>query len=339
MHVLVTGAAGFVASHLVADLLAAGHVVRGTVRDPSAAESVSHLVTLPGATERLTLVSADLGDPHAFDAHVAGVEGVIHTASPYVLTVRDAQRDLVDPAVNGTRALLSACDQARGLRRFVLTSSMAAITDEPDGRVLTEADWNDRSSLRRNPYYFSKTLAERAAWDFMAAKRPDFDLVAINPFLVIGPSMTRALNPSNQVIADLLKGAFPAVLRLVFGFVDVRDVALAHRLALERPAAHGRYVCAAETRSMAEVVALLRRSGCADSKLPKLRLDNALGNVVAKLSSLTQPSGVGSYIRTHVGRTVRFDNSAIRRDLGIAFRDVDASILATATDVKRWGHV
>ena len=143
---------------------------------------------------------------------------------------------------------------------------MAAITDEPDGRVLTEADWNDRSSLRRNPYYYSKTLAERAAWDFMAAKRPDFDLVAINPFLVIGPSMTRALNPSNQVIADLLKGAFPAVLRLVFGFVDVRDVALAHRLALERPAAHGRYVCAAETRSMAEVVALLRRSGCADSK-------------------------------------------------------------------------
>lgn len=339
MRYLVTGAAGFVASHLVSALLAAGHHVRGTVRDPANQAATRHLRVLAGADEQLELVAADLNDPHAFDVHVAGMDGVFHTASPYRLSVKDPQRDLVDPAVNGTRTLLAACAASPTIKRVVLTSSMAAITDEPDGQILTEADWNTRSTLRRNPYYLSKAEAERAAWNVMDTAKPAFDLVVINPFLVIGPSMTSALNPSNQVLADLINGVYPAILSLTLGFVDVRDVALAHFRAMTTKAASGRYICAAETRDMAAVVALLARSGFADRKLPRMRLDSALGNLVAKLSSYAQPAGIGTYIRTHVGRVVRFDNSKIRRDLGITFRDVDASIVEAAGDLRHWGNV
>ena len=137
---------------------------------------------------------------------------------------------------------------------------MAAVTDEPDsGHTLTEADWNAKSSLDRNPYYYSKTLAEKSAWDFMAQRKPLFDLVAINPFMVVGPSLTSALNTSNQIFVDLLKGTYPGILSLTWGFVDVRDVADAHVRALGTPSAHGRYLCAGDTLSMRGLVALLGR--------------------------------------------------------------------------------
>src|SRR5580692_5452091 len=119
--------------------------------------------------ERLELVEADLLRPETFPAAVAGCERVLHTASPYALDVKDPQRDLVDPAVQGTRNVLVACKAAGSVRRVVLTSSMAAVTDEPESdHLLTESDWNTRSTLERNAYYYSKTLAEKEGWRFVA---------------------------------------------------------------------------------------------------------------------------------------------------------------------------
>jgi dihydroflavonol-4-reductase len=339
MQVLVSGANGFIASHLVQQLLQAGHHVRGSVRNPNKQDSVAHLWALPHARERLELVAADLNDPQAFDTHVMGMDAVLHTASPYVLNVKDAQRDLVDPAVNGTRALLAACAAAPSVKRVVLTSSVAAITDEPDGRVLTEADWNTRSSLTRNPYYFSKAEAERAAWQFMQTQARHFDLVVINPFLVIGPSMTTAINTSNQVLVDMMTGKYPVLMSLVLGLVDVRDVALAHVQALTRAHARGRYLCANEARSMRQVADLLRRQKYEGARLPSLGMDNALGDTLMRLASYTQGAGVGSYLRTHLGRTVRFDNRHIQQDLGMVFRPMDPTIVDTVADLRRWGHV
>ncbi len=265
---------------------------------------------------------------------------MIHTASPYTLDAKDPQRDLVDPAVQGTENVLSACKKAGTVRRVVLTSSMAAITDEPEGdHVLTESDWNTRSTLERNPYYLSKTLAERAAWAFVERERPRFDLVVINPFLIIGPSIGPSLNTSNQLFVDLLKGTYPGVMNLTWGFVDVRDVAEAHVRAMENDAASGRYVCAGETIAMRPLVELLESSGWGrGNKLPKLGMDCAAGDFAVKVSSYLQPKGVGSYLRTHVGRVPRYDTSKIQRDLGLRFRPVSESVLDTLADLATWGH-
>ena len=151
---------GFIASHVIERLLAAGHHVTGKVRDPAREAKTAHLLAMDGAPERPALVAADLTDPDPFLAHM-DVDVVMHMASPHAVDVADPQRDLVDPAVRGTRSALDAAARSPRVRRVVLTSSMAAITDEPDGRVLTEADWNEGSSLDRNPNYYSKTLAER----------------------------------------------------------------------------------------------------------------------------------------------------------------------------------
>jgi dihydroflavonol-4-reductase len=338
--VCVTGASGFIAAHVVADLLAQGYRVRGTVRDANARERYACLTELPGASERLELISADLNDPASFVLAVAGCEIVLHLASPYVIDVKDPQRDLVDPAVNGTRGVLEACRADGRVRRVVLTSSMAAITDEPDeARILTEDDWNTRSSLHRNPYYFSKTLAEREAWRFVDEEKPPFDLVVVNPFLVVGPSLGPGLNTSNQIFVDMLCGKYPGIVGLTWGLVDVRDVALAHRLAFERAEAKGRYVCAAHTASMGELVALLREKGYGAYKLPKMDLSGPAGRFVVRMSSYFYPKGTGTYLRTHVGRVPRFDNGKIRRELGLDFRPLEETVADTVEDLLRWGHV
>ncbi len=341
MKVLVTGASGFIASHIVSQLLEQQHDVRGTVRSLGKEKELAHLRGLPGAAQRLELVEADLLTDGAFDAAAAGCDAVIHTASPYVLNANDPQKDLVDPAVKGTRNVLAACRKAATVRSVVLTSSMAAITDEPESdHVLTEADWNVKSSLDRNAYYYSKTLAERAAWEFMEKEHPDFRLVVINPFLVIGPSLSPGLNPSNQLFVDLLAGTYPGIMNLTWGFVDVRDVAAAHVRAMENPSAQGRYLTAGDTISMRAVVELLDRSGFGKgNKLPRLGMDCALGDFAVRLSSYMQPKGVGSYLRTHVGRVPRYDNSKVRRELGLAFRPVEESILDTLQDLARHGHI
>jgi dihydroflavonol-4-reductase len=340
MQVCVTGATGFVASWLVKQLLARGDVaVRGTVRRIASAD---HLRALPGATERLELVEADLTTPRSFEPAVRGCAVVFHTASPYIIQVDDPQRDLVDPAVNGTLGVLRACTHATEVLRVVLTSSMAAVTDEPDStRVLTEADWNGKSTLQRNPYYLSKTLAERAAWDFVAREKPQFDLVALNPFMILGPSLAPGLNVSNKIIADLTNGVYPGILSFTWGIVDVRDVAHAHVRAAEVPDAQGRYLLAQEPAvSMRTIVGWLREAGYGErTKLPSRAMDNAVGNLLVKLNSYMQPSGVGSYLRTHIGRVPRYDASKARRELGMTFRPSYETVIDTARDLEKHGHI
>ncbi len=336
--ILVSGAGGFIASHVVEKLLAQGHDVIGTVRNPTDSKKNAHLLDMAGAAEQLKLFAADLNDADPFNAH-ADVDCIMHMASPYSVNVKDPQKDLVDPAISGTISMLKAASANPRVKRVVLTSSMAAITDEPDGRVLTEADWNTKSSLTRNPYYFSKAKAEQAAWDFMKNEKPAFDLVVINPFLVVGPSHTSQINPSNQVLADIVNGAYPAIMALTWGFVDVRDVADAHIAAMQTADASGRFICASATMDMAGVIDIMKKNGYARAKLPKIRLTGAIGTMIMKLASLTQPAGVGSYLRTHLGRVPRFNNAKARSDLGIWFRDVEGSIKDSLVDLAKWGHI
>lgn len=333
--VCVTGASGFVASWIVKQLLAAGYAVRGTVRDASKPEKYEYLTSLEGASERLELVSADLLKPETFTAAVEGCEMVMHTASPYVLTVEDAQKDLVDPAVLGTRGVLEAC-QAAGVKRVVLTSSAAAITDEPEDRIMNEEDWNEKSSLTRNPYYFSKVQAEKAAWEIA---KSGLDLVVVNPVVVWGPSLTPGLNTSNKILADLLGGQYPGIVNVSWAMVDVRDVAQAHIKAMETPEAKGRYLCTHLTVSMREVVGRYRELGFSQYKLPKIGLDSSIGDFVVLLSSYFQPAGTRSFLKTNLGKPPIYTNAKITEGLGLEFRDMDTTLTETANDLLKWGHL
>ena len=338
--VLITGVSGFIASHIVEQLLESGYQVRGTVRDPEKTRASGHVTGLAGAAEGLELVQADLLSPDSFDEAVLGCEYLIHTASPYLVDVEDPQRDLVDPAVNGTMALLGAATRAGGVKRVVLTSSVAAITDQADGHVNTEEDWNSRSSLTRNPYYYSKLLAERAAWEFMDNHQTSFDLVVINPFLVIGPSLVPGVNASARSLVALTNGGMPGILALQWPLTDVRDVARAHILAMENREASGRYIVAAESRTVRQVVELLWSHGWSERyRLPSFGLDSGIGVGLTRLAANFQPAGTRSYLKTHLGGEMRFDNSKVRSELGLVFRDVDQTILDTMEDLDRWGYL
>ena len=338
--VCVTGATGFIAAQLVRELLGQGYRVRGTVRDVARAQAAFAEAKLPGR-ERLELVTADLTEPGSFDAAMRGARCVMHTAGPYRIVVKNPQKDLVEPALNGTLEVLGAAQRA-AVKRVVLTSSVAALTDEPDPtKKLTEADWNTKSSLQRNPYYYSKALAERAAWDFMEREKPGFSLVAINPFMVIGPSLTASLNQSNEVVRDVLTSkGFPGIIDIAWGFVDVRDVALAHVLAMTTPKARGRYICAAQTLHMRDVVKVLKEARLDQRyRVPKRDLSGAFGSALVRLGSWFQLRAVGTYLRTNLGRRPELDNRKIKRDLGLTFRSVERALLDTVNNLERWGHL
>ena len=217
---------------------------------------------------------------------------------------------------------------------------MAAVFDEPiSGHVYTEKDWNETSSLTRNPYFYSKTLAERSAWNYIEKENPAFELIVVNPSVAIGPSLVPSLNTSNQILRDVLAGTYPMIMSISWGFVDVRDVAHAHILAMENEKAKGRYLCTSETLSMSEVVSILREAGYNNYKLPKMKMTRRVGNALVKILVSTQPKGLRTFIRTHVGRGVEYDNSKIRQELGISFRSVKESILEAVKDLFRWKHI
>jgi dihydroflavonol-4-reductase len=155
---------------------------------------------------------------------------------------------------------------------------------------------------------------------------------------VVGPALSSAINTSNQIFVDMAKGTYPALMAIEWGFVDVRDVAEAHVRAITAKDAQGRYICASGNMDMAAVAATLRKAGMG-GKIPTLNLSGGFGTGLMKLASWFQPQGVGSYLRTHLGRTPRFDNSKIKADLGLTFRDVPQTITDTAHDLIKWGHV
>jgi dihydroflavonol-4-reductase len=200
--VLVTGATGYVAGWLVKDLLEAGVTVHAAVRDPDRTDKVSHLSAVADQSPgEIKYFKADLLDEGSYDEAMQGCGVVFHTASPFTIDVKDPQKELIDPAVKGTRNILEAANRVESVSRVVVTSSCAAIYGdnidcaEAFGGVLTEADWNKSSSLEHNAYSYSKMLAEKAAWQ-IAEKQDRWKLVTVNPALVIGPALQD--NPTSE---------------------------------------------------------------------------------------------------------------------------------------------
>lgn len=275
--VCVTGASGYIASWLVKFLLQRGYTVKASVRDPNSPKKTDHLLKLDGAKERLHLFKAELLEDGSFDAAIDGCEGVFHTASPFYHAVTDPQAELIDPAVKGTLNVLGSCSKASSVKRVVLTSSIAAVAYNGRPRtpeVVVDETWFSDPDFCKEAkmwYVVSKTLAEDAAWKF--AKEKSFDMVMINPAMVIGPLLQPVLNTSAEAIANLLNGSqtYP---NASFGWVNVKDVANAHIQAFEIPSATGRYCLVERVSHFSQVVEILRKlypssqlpQKCADDK-------------------------------------------------------------------------
>lgn len=262
--VLVTGASGFIAQHVILELLAAGYRVRGTLRNLHRADEVRTVLTNHGAVldrARFELVAADLTSDRGWPEAVRGARYVLHVASPLPTTPPKDDNELIVPARDGTLRVLAAAVAER-VERVVLTSSVAAVLygHARDGsRTYDESDWSQLTA-EVGAYEKSKTIAERAAWDYLAELPAErrIELVTVNPGLVLGPLLAADFSTSGEVVRKLLKRELPGCPDIGWAVVDVRDVAAAELAAMTTPIAAGqRFVLAIEHASMLDIAKIL----------------------------------------------------------------------------------
>lgn len=331
--ILVTGGSGFVGSHVILQLLAAGHDVRASVRSLSREGEVRAVLEKAGAdTGRLSFVAADLDKDEGWAEAVAGMDYVQHVASPFPLTQPKDEQELIRPAVNGTLRVLRAARDA-GVKRVVLTSSFAAVGYGHGERAVpyTEADWTDVNGPAVQPYMKSKTLAERAAWDFVAAEGKGMELAVVNPVGIFGPALGSDLSTSVELVRQMMAGKLPGTPDLWFGVIDVRDVASLQLMAMTDPRAAGeRYLAiAGEPVSLHEMASVLHaRIG---TRLPR-RLPDWLVRLLAVFVPLAREAVPRLGIRGAA-------SNAKARALGWTPRSNEEAIVATAESLKRLGLV
>ena len=260
--VLVTGATGFIGLHCIQQLLNQGYQVNGSLRSMDRkGEVIESLENNNTPVEHLSLFELDLMSDDGWDAAMEGCDYVLHVASPFVLS-NESLDFFVKPAVEGaTRALKFA--KKNNVKKVVLTSSFAAVGDTFDGTVsFDESHWSDTSNERMSNYSISKTLAEKAAWDYVKDNDVDFKLSVINPTAVIGPSLSKDIGVSNSLILRLLNGSMPALAKIHIGYVDVRDVAKAHILAMTNSASDGeRFIVSEKEMWLHESAEVLNNAG------------------------------------------------------------------------------
>ena len=329
----VTGASGYIGSHVVRELLDRGYRVRGTVRDPDDPKKAAHLKKIAGdRLDRLELRAADLLDEGAFDDIVAGCEHVYHVASAVYLTAKDPQREIVEPAVRGTENVFGAIARAGTVKGVGLTSSIAAITSSarrPD-HVYTEEDWADDATLKTNPYGLSKRLAEKAAWAAREALDEDdrYSLTVVNPVLVIGPASARVhVRSSIAVIRSLLRGSFRGAPDLYLSLVDVRDVASALVSGVEAGKT-GRYILSNRSMSMREIAETIA-AAYPDRNVPTRKLPD----LVLYVAALFDRRLSWAFLRRNLGRRDRIDSSKAAAELGVDHIDVATSIQDTCASL------
>jgi dihydroflavonol-4-reductase len=334
--VLVTGGSGFLGGWCAIELLRRGHAVRATVRSLSREPDVRATIGAevdPG--DRLTVAVADLTADDGWAEAVEGCEYVLHVASPFPPKQPKDPDELIVPAREGTLRVLRASLDA-GVKRVVVTSSVAAIrlANGAPSRPLDEGDWTDPDSPGLTPYVRSKTIAERAAWDFVRERGAEDRLAVVNPGAIIGPVLNDDLSYSLQAVQRLLGGT-PGVPRLGFSLVDVRDVADLEIRAMTAPEAGGeRFIAATQFMWMGEMGEVLReRLPDAASKVPTRTVPNLLVRGMA----LFDP-GIRSVV-AGLGKRTELSSEKARTSLGWAPRPIEDTIAATGESLIRHGAV
>ena len=334
--VLVTGGSGFVGAHCILKLLEAGYRVRTTVRSLDREPGVRAMLADAGAQTgaALSFAAADLTNDAGWPDAVAGCDFVLHVASPFPARDPRDENDVIVPARQGALRVLRAARDA-GVRRVVLTSSFAAIGygTPPRDEPYTEQDWTNPDG-GISAYTKSKTLAERAAWDFIDREGGGLELAVVNPVGILGPVLGPDLSTSIELVRRLMAGAMPGTPKTSFGLVDVRDVADLHLRAMTDPAARGeRFLAiAGDFMSVPEMAAVLKsRMGAAAHRVPT----RILPNWTVRLAAVFDPSlkDVAQRLDTHANAT----SEKARRMLGWAPRPAEDALVATAESLIRLG--
>ncbi len=337
--VLVTGASGFIAKHCIKKLLEEGYAVRASLRTPSRADEVRGAVDPDGkATARLSFVTLDLDKDEGWDEAVRGCTYVQHVASPFPPTEPEHEDELIIPAREGALRALRAAAKA-GVKRTVLTSSVAAIAYgrthrqeiAQQDRIFSEADWSNVDGPI-SAYAKSKTLAERAAWDFMKTREAGkMQLAVINPGGVLGPLLDKGFSTSGQVVSRLIDGKVPACPRLNFSLIDVRDVADAHYEAMIRDEAAGkRFVLVSANGWMLEISKILAKNGF---KAPTRAMPDFLLRFIARFDKTLR------MILPGLGKQTKFDNQALRTTLGIEPRSLEEMSVSMAKTMREFDAI
>jgi dihydroflavonol-4-reductase len=324
-RILVTGITGYLGQHVAAELLRQGYDVVGTVRNATKAQATTTALAAVAPTSGLTLVEADLLRDAGWDTAVAGCDGGIHLASPFVLAEPKNEQELIGPAVEGTRRVLAAAARA-GVRRVVLTSSIVSMTaGAPSGRYGTDA-WSDVTAPI-GAYAKSKTLAERAAWEMVADG--SMELVAINPGFIVGPSLGASDGTSVTLVRELTSGKMPAVPNIAMGMVDVRDVARLHVAALTADGAAGkRFIAAsAEPIDMMHLATTLKAAGY--KKVPTRRAPDFLIKAMALVDR--EARGMVSQL----GVRVAYDNHETFDTLGWTPTPIEQTVVEMAASLQK----
>jgi dihydroflavonol-4-reductase len=335
--VLVTGGSGFIGAHCILQLLQAGYQVRTTVRSLAREADVRAMLRTGGvdAGDRLTFAVADLGNDAGWAEAVAGCAYVLHVASPFPTAAPKHEDELIIPAREGALRVLRAARDA-GVKRVVMTSSYAAIGyGQPQQKApFDETNWTDPNGDDVRAYVKSKTLAERAAWDFIAKEGGALELSVVNPVGVFGPVLGPDYSTSILLVQRLMDGAMPGCPRLWFGLVDVRDVADMHLKCMTDPAAKGeRFLAAAgEFLSIVEIARILkRRMGAAAKRVPTMELPDFM----VRLAAMRDPAV--QQILPELGKRKNGSNAKARRVLGWTPRSNEDCVVATAESMLALG--
>ena len=329
--VLVTGGSGFIALHCIDQLLEKGFMVRTTIRSESRKDEINKAMDkYPNLDQNLEFHICDLLKDEGWEAAVDGCDYVLHVASPFILEVPSDENVLIKPAVDGTLRVLNACSKAH-VKKDVLTSSVAAVAyGHGAEKTYDESDWsNTGEDSGITPYAKSKTLAEKAAWNFVEELDTDkkFDFTVINPVGVFGPMLTRDIGTSNSLVSRLINGELPACPATHMGYVDVRDVAKAHVFSMLNSSTNNKRIIVSESEMFfVDVGRILNEAGF--KKSPTKQMPNWLVKFLAIF--IKELSGVTKSL----GRRVDTDKSLAKSLFDWQYISAKDSILDTANQLS-----
>lgn len=337
--ILITGATGYIGQHITLQVLEAGHTVVASARSlekaPKLRATLAAHLTDPMALERLQIVSLNLMADDGWDAAMQGIDVVMHTASPVpVVQPKDAM-DIIRPARDGALRAVQAAGLA-GVQRFIMTSSIAAIMgcELPAGQTTyDETCWTVPERSDVIPYSKSKTIAERAVWDWAAENAPEMQITMINPAFVMGPALDDEIPASLHLVERLMKATDPLLPNIGFTIVDVRDIALMHVRALERPESAGQRFIGADRFMWYRDMAAALRADHPDRNIPSRNAPDWLIRFLSNFDPALKT------IRAILGYQEALTNARARDVLGIEFRDACDAVRATGQDLLAKGLV